>query len=156
MICKGFAWPGPVPFVENYPFSMHGLRQLAKVVTWEASTTGVLRSTNPRCEGFVAKDEGSTCASCAALRTNAFLGGVVARASQEDLHLTAMSNQYMTGTQQQARLRHHAQSECLYRLMVYKGDMKVSRLLRRIDTYKRIILAISANKIPRVHALLRA
>lgn len=110
-------------------------------VTWEASTNGALRSTIPRCTGIVAEDKGDTCVSCTALVTSTFLGGVVARASQEDMHLASMSNQYLTATQQQARYQRHVQSESLFRLMVCKGETRVSSLLRRINAHKRIILA---------------
>ena len=155
-VCTGFAWTGSEPFTLNYPFGIHTVQQLNKVVTWEASTSGTLRSTTPKCTGFTAEDEDGTCASCAALGSSTFLRGVIARAAEKDMHRTAMGTQYLTITQQQARHQRHVQSESKYRLMVWTGDARVSRLLRRIDTHKRLLLALSEDKLPRVHALLLA
>jgi len=135
-VCTGFEWTGSEPFTLNYPSGIYTVHLLKKVVNWEASTSGTLRSINPKCTGFTAKDEGGMCASCAALGSSAFLR-VIARAAEKDMHQTAMGAQYLTITQQQARLRRHAQSESKYRLMAWKGDARVSRLLRRIDTHKR-------------------
>ena len=60
-------------------------------------------------------------------------------------------------TQQQACHQRHAQSKSKYnRMVVWKGDARVSRLWRRIDTHKRLLLALSDCKLPRVHAPLLA
>jgi hypothetical protein len=40
--------------------------------------------------------------------------------------------------------------------MLFRGDLRVSRLLQRMDTHKRILLALSERNVPRVHALLLA
>jgi len=117
-VCTGFEWTGSEPFTLNYPFGIHTVHLLKKVVTWEASTSGILRSTNPKCTGFTAEDEDGTCASCAALGSSTFLRGVIARAAEKDMHRTAMGTQYLTNTQQQARHQRHAQSESKCRLVV--------------------------------------
>ena len=128
-------------------------------MTWEASTSGIIRSTNPKCTGFTAEDEDGTCASCATLSSSAFLHGAIARAAEKDMHRTAMGTQYLTNTQQQARHQRHAQSESKYRLVVWKGDARVSRLLRRIDTHKRLLkngrclLGPSQPAVPDVYVL---
>ena len=68
-------------------------------MTWEASTSGIIRSTNPKCTGFTAEDEDGTCASCATLSSSAFLHGAIARAAEKDMHRTAMGTKYLKITQ---------------------------------------------------------
>ena len=92
-VCTGFEWTGSEPFTLNYPFRIHTAHLLKKVMNWEASTSGILRSTNPKFTGFTAEDEDGTCASCAALSSSAFLSGVIARAAEKDIHRTAMGTQ---------------------------------------------------------------
>lgn len=154
VLCRGIPWPGPAPLAANYPWGIHEAEQMRKVVVWEASTSGNLRSIIPRCAGTVAND--GACASCSSLERNAALNDVIDRASKEDMHLTTMGNQYLTPSQQQARHQIHVQRESNYRLMVYKGDQRIARLLKKLDTHKRILLALSENKVPRVHALVLA
>ena len=144
-VCTGFEWTGSEPVTLNYPFGIYSVQLLKKVVTWEARTSGILRSTTQKFTVFTAEDEGGMCVSCAALSSSTFLRGVIARAAEKDMHRAAMGTHYLTITQQQARHQRHAQSESKYRLVV-------SRLLRRIDTHKRLLLELSEGKLPRVHA----
>ena len=84
-VCTGFEWTSSEPFALNYPFvGIHTVYLLKKVVTWEASTSGIFRSTDPKCTGFTAEDEDGRCASCAALGSSTFLRGVIARAAEKD------------------------------------------------------------------------
>jgi len=92
-VCTGFEWTGSEPFTLYYPFGIHTVHLLKKVVTWEASTSGILRSTNPKCTGLTAEDKDGTCASCAALGSSTFLRGIIARAAEKDIHRTAMGTQ---------------------------------------------------------------
>lgn len=127
---------------------------MAKVVTWEPRTSGFLHSNIPSCTGEAV--EGGPCVSCAGLLFNTGLGGVIARACNSELHLTSITNEFLTAEQQQARYLLHLERESLFRLMVFKGDQRVSRLLQRADMYKRILIALSEKNIKRVHALLLA
>jgi hypothetical protein len=141
-----------MPMLAHYPFQIHALHHPS--VTWDAITGGYLRSKTPTCTGYAL--EGGACGSCASLRSNACLRDVINRASNCELHLTTTSNDYLTAEQQTARFRVHVERESLYRVMLFRGDLRVSRLLQRMDTHKRILLALSERNVPRVHALLLA
>ena len=138
----------------HYPFGIHGVQAMAKTVTWDASTSGHLWSRIPSCLGSAF--EGGPCGTCSSLRSCSALSDVITRARNSELHLTPISNQYLTAEQRDARVRVHVERESLLRLMVFRGDMRVAKLMKRLDTYKRILLALSERKVPRVHALILA
>lgn len=95
--CPGFPWAGPKPMVKNYPFQIHAVPYMAKVVTWEPRTSGFLHSNIPSCTGEAV--EGGPCVSCAGLLFNTGLGGVIARACNSELHLTSITNEFLTAVE---------------------------------------------------------
>lgn len=107
----------------HYPFGIHGVQAMAKTVTWDASTSGHLWSRIPSCLGSAV--EGGPCGPCSSLRFCSALSDVITRARNSELHLTPISNQYLTAEQRDARVRVHVERESLLRLMVFRGDMRV-------------------------------
>ena len=147
--CPGFLWPGDLPFADNYPFGRHSL---ADPLNFTARADGCIFSTNPPCE--VLSLDGAACASCAQLKGDVKLSNIVERSQDQDLYLTPIQNSFLTQAQMQQRYNHQAQRLSILRLYVHKKNKRITSLLGRIDDFKLVLVALSENKINRVHAVL--
>jgi hypothetical protein len=147
--CPGFLWPGELPFANNYPFGRHASPE---PLAFTVRADGYFFSIDPPCE--VLSSDGAACCACARLKDEVKLVSIIERSQDEDLYLTPIQNAFLTQAQMQQRYAHQTQRRSLLRLYVHKKNKRIIGLVKRIDDYKLVLVAISENKINRVNAVL--
>lgn len=140
--------------MENYPFSRH-----ANPTRWTLPTESgvVFAQGNHECTAFLmVNDIGDTqsCVMCQRLASDSALQKLVQNALNDELHTTAIKNEYLTRRQLILRLDMHKARANKLRLFVFKQGEKLAKLNRVAADNKKMITLLSKNDVPRLRCLL--
>ena len=145
--CHGFKLKIPFPIFENYPFSLHSTESF--IVWGLPDERGFLHSNN--CDGWSASP---ACDSCMALGPHTGLRQLEERACNEDLHLSTVTDRWLTQNQIAKRLMQRRAVTLSLRLQLYDQNSQLTKYMHVSTDYERLVLQLSKDDLPRFPAVL--
>ena len=143
--CNHFAPDVSTPLMENFPFGM-----MRSDDHFSVHPSGLIST---QCE-FTVLVAGSSCSQCKNLEHNTRVKDLI-RIANEPAPPSSNHNRctitHLTGRLYTARM-----NIGLNRLKLMKEMHRVGKLVKRLDMHKRLVVLISENDIPRLHAVVSA
>uniref|UniRef100_A0A7M5X508 Uncharacterized protein n=1 Tax=Clytia hemisphaerica TaxID=252671 RepID=A0A7M5X508_9CNID len=145
--CSGFSPNPPINILQDFPYQILDSQPFViskqKFHTKQCSLKDFVMDINV--DGEINKD-------CSLLGKDSSLKRILAR-SQNDDPSTHIPNEYLTFNQLKNKLEKNQKKASLLSIENYKLNNKVEQLGKTLSFYKRFVIYIAENKVPRLHFL---
>ena len=145
--CSGFLPDPPINILQDFPFQILDGQSFviskSKFHTTRCSMKNFIMDINV--DGQINRD-------CALLGKDSSLNKIIVR-SQNDDPSTHIPNDYLSFNQLKGKLENNQKKVSLLSIENYKLKNKVEQLGKTLSFYKRFVIYIAQNKVPRLHFL---
>eukprot|EP00798_Chlamydomonas_sp_ICE-L_P004754 gene4754-34504_t len=154
-LCRGFLPPGKpaVPFVLQWPIAEHGAPSKPK--NFKFSETGLVSN---KCVGYTSAKGKESCDECAAIQYDTKYKDMharVQRVDEEGAGASCVPSIFLTPSQMLDKLQHKRNGEDKLLLFHLNLHRVASRGRSRIETFDRLIVALSDKNVPRLRQLVQ-